>query len=117
MAPLTLDFGSGHDLTVRELEPRVRLRADGTEPAWDSLSLPLPSSLALSKQQQKKFLTPDSAKHNAGCPGYSHEAERHHIHPCGLTGASRSEVTNRAQLSGDREHLAARTSPGREESA
>ena len=40
---LTLDFGSGHDLTVRGIEPRVGLRADSAETAWDSLppSLPL----------------------------------------------------------------------------
>ena len=30
---LPLDFGSGHDLTVRELEPCVSV-----EPAWDPLS-------------------------------------------------------------------------------
>ena len=35
----TLDFGSGHDLTVREFEPNIRLCAYRTEPAWDSLSL------------------------------------------------------------------------------
>ena len=29
---LTLDFGSGHDLAVREFEPRVRLCADGSKP-------------------------------------------------------------------------------------
>ena len=29
---LTPDFGSGHDLTVREFKPSV-----STEPAWDSL--------------------------------------------------------------------------------
>ena len=33
----TLDFGSGHDLTVREIESCVRLCADGMKPAWDSL--------------------------------------------------------------------------------
>ena len=33
----TLVFGSGHDLTVRELEPRIGLRVDSVEPAWDSL--------------------------------------------------------------------------------
>ena len=38
-----LDFGSGHDLAVREFEPRIGLRADSAEPAWDSLS---PSLLA-----------------------------------------------------------------------
>ena len=37
----TLDFGSGHDLTVCGFEPCVRLHGDSTEPAWDSFSLPL----------------------------------------------------------------------------
>ena len=35
----TVNFGSGHDLMVCEMEPHVRLCADSTEPAWDSLSL------------------------------------------------------------------------------
>ena len=34
-----LGFGLGHDLAVREFEPRVGLLADSVEPAWDSLSL------------------------------------------------------------------------------
>ena len=35
----TLDFDSGHDLTVLEFEPHVGLRAgDSVEPARDSLS-------------------------------------------------------------------------------
>ena len=38
---LTLDFGSGHDLTVCEFEPQVRLSSDSVEPAWDPLSLSL----------------------------------------------------------------------------
>ena len=33
----TLGFGSGRDLTVCESEPRIRLHAGGTDPAWDSL--------------------------------------------------------------------------------
>ena len=33
----TLDFGSGGDLTVHEVEPHLGLCADKTEPAWDSL--------------------------------------------------------------------------------
>ena len=37
----TLDFGSGHELTVHGLEPRVGLCADSVEPNWDSLSLSL----------------------------------------------------------------------------
>ena len=43
----TLDFSSGHDLTVRGFKPSVRLCIDSVEPAWDSLSLPLPCSLSL----------------------------------------------------------------------
>ena len=49
---LTLDFGSGHDLTVRETEPHIGLCVDSAEPAWDALylplSLPLPCSPSLS---------------------------------------------------------------------
>ena len=47
---LTLDFGSGHDLTVHGFETPVGLCTDNVESAWDSLSssLPLPHSLALS---------------------------------------------------------------------
>ena len=41
---LTLDLGSGHDLSVREFEPRIGLWADSVEPAWDSVSLSLCSS-------------------------------------------------------------------------
>ena len=40
----TLGFTSGHDLTVREIEPRVRLCADSVEPTWDSLSPSLSAS-------------------------------------------------------------------------
>ena len=43
---LTLDFSSGHDVTVHEFEPHV-LCADGVEPAWDSLSLPFSLSLKI----------------------------------------------------------------------
>ena len=35
---LTFDFCLGHDLTVREVEPRVGLCTDSVELAWDSLS-------------------------------------------------------------------------------
>ena len=34
----TLGFGSGHNLTVGGIKPRVGLCADSMEPAWDSLS-------------------------------------------------------------------------------
>ena len=44
---LTLDLGSGHNLTVHEFKPRVRLGTDCTEPTWDSL--PLSLSLSPSK--------------------------------------------------------------------
>ena len=54
---LTLDFGSGHDVTVPETEPRVGLCAESTEPAWDSqsvsLSLPVPHSLSLTLSQNE----------------------------------------------------------------
>ena len=50
---LTLDFGSGHDLTVGETEPHVGFCTDSTEPVADSLSAPpllvLTLSLPLSK--------------------------------------------------------------------
>ena len=35
----TLDFGSGHDLTLHEIEPWVWLCTNSTEPAWVFLSL------------------------------------------------------------------------------
>ena len=35
---LTLDFGSGHDLTIREFEPQIVLCTKSVEPNWDSLS-------------------------------------------------------------------------------
>ena len=46
----THGFRSGHDLTVHDFEPYVRLCADRTEPAWDSLSpsLSAPTPLMLS---------------------------------------------------------------------
>ena len=52
------DFGSGHDLTVREFKPHVGLWADSAEPSWDSLSLLslcplLPSTRAFSLKIDK----------------------------------------------------------------
>lgn len=46
---LTLDFGSGHDLTVCEIKSYVGLCADSTEVAWDSFSL----SFSLSQKKTK----------------------------------------------------------------
>ena len=50
---LALDFGSGHDLGVREIEPCMGLRGDSSEPALDplppSLSAPPLLTLSLSK--------------------------------------------------------------------
>ena len=43
--------GSGHDLTVCEIEPLIGLCEDSAEPAWDSLSPPL--SLCLPPPQNK----------------------------------------------------------------
>ena len=53
---LTLDFGSGHHLTVGGFQLRIGLCADSVEPAWDSLSaLPLLAlSLALSQNKSMK---------------------------------------------------------------
>ena len=49
----TLDFGSGHDLTVHGIEPHIKLCTGSMEPTWDSLSPslfapPLTLSLSLS---------------------------------------------------------------------
>ena len=44
---LTLDFGSGHELTVCEIKPRVGLCTDSAEPAWNSLSPSLSAPLQL----------------------------------------------------------------------
>ena len=38
---LPVDFGSGHDLLVHEVEPHVGFCAASTNPGWDSLSPPL----------------------------------------------------------------------------
>ena len=35
----TFDFGSGHGLTVRELEPHIGLCADSAEPVWEMFYL------------------------------------------------------------------------------
>ena len=35
------DLGSGHNLEVHGIEPRIGLCADSVEPAWDSLSFSL----------------------------------------------------------------------------
>ena len=45
---LTLDFGSGYDLMVHEIEPRVGFCTDSVESAWDSLALSLSLSLSFS---------------------------------------------------------------------
>ena len=47
----TLDFDSGHDLTVREFKLHVRLHTDGAEPAWDSLCASPPLACSLSKSK------------------------------------------------------------------
>ena len=51
----TLDFSSGHDFTVHEIESCVRLCTDNAGPAWDcpspSLSAPHPLSLPLSQNK------------------------------------------------------------------
>ena len=49
---LTLDFSSGHDFTVHEIEPQVGLCPDNAKPSWDSLF----PSLSLSLKINKHFL-------------------------------------------------------------
>lgn len=51
---LTLDLGSGQDLIFHEFEPRIGLRADSEEPAWDfrSPSCSDPPQLSLSRNKQ-----------------------------------------------------------------
>ena len=44
------DFGSGHDLTLRDLEARIRLSTVSVEPALD----PLPPSLSAPSPPLKK---------------------------------------------------------------
>ena len=53
----TLDFGSGHDLTVGEMKPCVGFCTGSTEPTWDSLSSSFSSSSlhVLSVSQNKKI--------------------------------------------------------------
>ena len=46
---LTLDFGLGHDLTVREFKPRIGLCDGSTEAAWDSLSPSLSTLPSINK--------------------------------------------------------------------
>ena len=45
---LTLEFSSGHDLTVLGIEPPMGLCVELEEPAWDSFSPTLPAPPALS---------------------------------------------------------------------
>ena len=58
----SLDFGSGHDLTVRETELCLGFCADGPEPVWDSLSLSFSAppllTLCLPLSQNKHFFKP-----------------------------------------------------------
>ena len=65
---LTLDLGSGPDLTVHGIEAHAGLCAGGEEPAWDSLTLalcPAPTlSLSLAKEINIK------KKSDAGAPGW-----------------------------------------------
>ena len=49
----TLDFSSGHDLMVPEIEPRVGLCADSVEPGWDSVSLSLSAPPLFSLSQNR----------------------------------------------------------------
>ena len=58
----TLDFSSDHYVMIHRFEPHVRVCADITEPAWDSLSLslstppPLMHAHSLSQNKLNFFL-------------------------------------------------------------
>ena len=52
---LTLGFGSGHDVTVRGIEPLMGLCTDSAEPAWDPLSLSAPPLRILSHSLKINF--------------------------------------------------------------
>ena len=48
----TLDFSSGHDLTVCEFKPHIGFCADGSESAWDFLSSLCLSSVHAHRSQK-----------------------------------------------------------------
>ena len=58
----TLDFGSGHDVTVGGFEPRVRPCAGGLEPAWDSVSLSLSLSAPPPLAHARSLTLPETNK-------------------------------------------------------
>ena len=51
----TLDFSSGHDLTVHGIKPCLRLCTGSMEPAWDSLSISIYPSPMLSFSLKGKY--------------------------------------------------------------
>ena len=53
----TLDLGSGHDLTVREFKPHIRLCTDSVEPAWDSISPSLCPSFTVHTRSHARSLS------------------------------------------------------------
>ena len=62
---LPLGFGSGHDLTIHGFKPLIGLYADGREPAWDSLSLPLsvsPLSAHVLSLSENKYINSKKKK-------------------------------------------------------
>ena len=72
---LTLDRGSGPDLTVRGIEPRIRLCTDNSEPGACfgfcvslSLSSPPPTPRSLSKINIKKKTSINCELLRASCP-------------------------------------------------
>ena len=53
---LTLGFGSGQNLMVREIKPCTGLCADSVKPAWDSLSPFLSAPHLLSLSLKNKYI-------------------------------------------------------------
>ena len=68
--PVTLDFSSGYDLTVREFEPHVRFCTNSVEPAWDSLLCPLSLTFPAHAVSQNKHVKNQARKKviTQGCP-------------------------------------------------
>ena len=68
-----LDFGSGHDLTVKGSSPTSGFELS-VEPAWDSLCAPLsvPPLLSRSLSQNKEKALKNISVQQRGAPGWFH---------------------------------------------
>ena len=71
----SLDFGSGHDVMVCEIEPYTRLCDDSVEPAWHPLfsSLSAPPLLVLSLSLSLKIKKKEQLSNSLGLAIHSHK--------------------------------------------